>query len=1103
MTGRLLIVLLIFPSCLLAYQEKPVKQLFKKVDAVQSGITFRNNITESEHFNYYMFMHIYMGAGVAVGDFNNDNLPDIYFVSNRESNKLYLNKGGLEFEDITESAGVGGGKGFYTGVTTVDINQDGYLDIYICRSGPETETFQSNLLYINNGDLTFSDRTSSYGLSELVSHSIQSTFFDYDKDGDLDVYIVNTPVNFKLTNQIIHVDSMYNTPAYKNYGGNDKLYRNNGNNTFTDVSEEAGIKQDAFFGLNVLTSDLNGDGWEDIFVSNDFSGPDFCYINNQDGTFSESNRKVFAHTATFSMGGDIGDINNDGHQDLIVLDMLPADYKRSKTSMTMVPRELMTEMIESGYHKQYMHNMVQLNTGKRGEETDHLFREIGYYSGLAKTDWSWSCLIADFDLDGFNDVHITNGILRDVTNSDARLSQINYFNELKSKKDVTAKEIMKARELFPSVKLNNFLFKNNGDLTFGDISEGNVGPPSFSNGSAMADFDNDGDLDYVCNNVNEQAFLFENLASETNNYLKVELIGSENNKRGIGSKISLSVNDQTQIKYQYVTKGYFSASDDKIIFGLGREKKIDKVEIQWPDGKTQSLKNVKANSKIKLNYKDASFPHGQLKHEPRALLEKTNLLGNYRHKEIPYDDFKHQLLLPHKLSALGPGLAKGDVNGDGLEDVFIAGAAGFESRIFIQKSNGEFEVSNQQGLKSSVNNEDIAACFFDADNDGDLDLYVASGSYEFADGSDELKDRLYFNDGTGEFIEKEAVLPEIKTSTATVISFDLEGDGDLDLFVGGRTIQGEYPYAPKSYLLRNDNGKFEDVTQKIAPDLRRPGMITDGLHIDYDGDSDQDLILVGEWMPVILVENSGGAQLNIISLPETDGWWNCIEPMDYDNDGDIDYLIGNLGLNYKYSAKTDKPFHVYADDLDGQGVIDIVLAKEIQEELFPVRGKMCSSEQMPFIETKYATFTEFAEANIEDIYGIVLKEAIHLKAHRFETSVLLNHGEGSFTIEPLDKLAQLSPVNDFIIEDFDHDGNQDILLAGNLIDSEVETTPGDSGIGLMMLGTGDGTFTPQNHITSGFFEAGNVKRMIKIKIGKKNAVIVANNNSIISTYLIN
>ncbi len=1084
------------------------EQFFRPITAEHSKLFFQNNVEETLNFNYYSFIHMYMGAGVATGDFDNNGLPDIFFTSNRGDNRLFLNKGDFQFEDITTEAGVKGSREFYTGVTTVDINNDGWLDIYVSCSGPQYDTFQQNLLYINNGDMTFTESAIAYGLSEYDSHSIQANFFDYDKDGDLDVYIVNTPVDFSLTDKIIPIDELYANHSLKKYGGSDKLYRNNGDFTFTDVSSEVGIKPDIFFGLTSTIADFNEDGWMDIFVSNDFTGPDFLYINNQDGTFSEKAKQYFQHTSNYSMGADVGDVNNDGLQDLFVLDMLPEDYKRSKTSMTMMPREVMYQMVNSGYHWQYMHNVLQINNGAF-EADQPMFKDLSYFSGIENTDWSWSCLIADFDLDGLNDIHVTNGILRDVTNVDAKLKNIAYHKKLQeSNNKGNQEQLEKSRSFFPSVRLSNYLFKNNGDLTFKDVSSiENVGTPSFSNGSAYADFDNDGDLDLVCNNVNDNAFLFENIAEQTkNNYLKIRCQGPAKNPFGFGAKVKITLKGSTQVKELHTTRGYFSASEPMVHFGLGKVKKIDKLEITWPDGKHQELKNVKTSQNLILDYKNAQFTNHKSPNNITLLKEiRETLLEPFHHVEIQYDDFKDQLLLPHKLSSTGPCLTKGDFNNDGLQDFFVGGASFFSGVIYVQQKSGSFIPSEQPDIEQDKQSEDSAALAFDANGDGHTDLYVVSGSYEKDNDNDDLLDRLYINDGKGVLIRTKEALPPIKNYGSTAVAIDFDRDGDQDIFVGGRVEKGKYPYASPSFILSNDGtGSFTDVTSKVLTNNGALGMVTDALASDFDQDGDKDLIVVGEWMPLTFLENDNGRFLNKtehLGFSKTSGWWNTIVGEDIDNDGDLDYVVGNLGLNYKFHASKEKPFHVYGSDFDKTGTVDIVLAKDIDNQLFPVRGKMCSSEQMPFIKEKFKSFNSFAEANLVDIYGASpLNEALHIEAQEFRSVIVLNKGKNRFTVQPLPQEAQYSVVNGIVCHDFDKDGHKDLLLGGNRFEAEVETSRADAGIGLLLKGNGRGRFSPVSISESGFFIPGNIKSMLMVPTATENLILVGENNAFLKIY---
>ncbi len=1082
-------------------------ELFHIVDVEHSNVSFQNNVEESLEFNYYQFMHIYMGAGVATGDFNNDGLPDIFFTSNMGSNKLYLNLGDFKFKDITDNAKVAGEGGFYTGVTTADVNNDGWLDIYVSCSGPEDRFFQKNLLFINNKDLTFTESSLNYGLSEYKNHSIQANFFDYDKDGDLDIYIVNTPVKFSLANQVTNVKDIYANAANKFYGGADKLFRNNGDLTFTDVSEEAGIKPDIFFGLNAIVADFNEDGWMDVFVSNDFAGPDFLYMNNKNGTFSEKAKEYFGHTTNYSMGADVGDINNDGHQDIFVLDMLPEDYKRSKTSMTMMPRDVMYDMVDSGYHWQYMHNALQVHNGTNGDNGP-LFRDLGYFSGLENTDWSWSCLIADFNNDSFNDLHITNGIQRDVTNIDARKKDSEFFNTIKKNNSKASTELLKkSRSFYPSVKLNNYLFLNKGNFNFKDVStKENIGNPSFSNGSSYADFDNDGDLDLVCNNVNDNAFIFRNISEKRkNNYLKIVCKGSVTNPFGYDTKVKIVTGNTVQKKELHTTRGYFSASEPIIHFGLGKTTVIDKIEVTWSDGKSQVLKSVRANKTLQLNYNDASLIKGTLEGEKTVFkIEDTILSKTVQCTDTPYDDFKDQLLLPHKLSSSGPCLAKGDFNNDGLEDFYVGGAAGFSGSLYLQQSSGKFILDVTLDFDKDKYCEDTAAMVFDANGDGYSDLYVASGSYEMDNNSEYLNDRLYINDGKGNFKKISNALPKLYNYATCVISLDYDSDGDLDIFIGNGAKKGKYPYSTPSYLLQNEGGVFSPVIGNKTEVLKNLGMVKSAIPTDFNNDGHVDIVTVGEWMPITFLENTNGTLKNVTEtygLKHTSGWWNIITESDLDNDGDLDYIVGNLGLNYKFRASKEKPFHVFGNDFDNTGTVDIVLAKDINSELFPVRGKMCSSEQMPFINDKFKTFTAFADANLSDIYGNTsLDDALHLQAYEFK-SVILFKDKNGFTIKPLPAEVQYAVVNDIVCEDFDNDGYKDLLLAGNKYESEVETARGDAGIGVYLKGNKNGNFKSLPVKKSGFFAPGNVKSLLNIKVGEKSLIVVGENNAPLKTFI--
>ncbi len=1065
--------------------------LYELIPAAESGITFTNNLIENDEFNYYTYMHLYSGAGVAAGDINNDGLTDLYFTSTMGENKLYLNKGNLKFEDISTAAGVNDAFGFRTGVTMADVNGDGFLDIYVCKSGfVQDVKRRDNLLYINNGNLTFTEKGQEWGVNDPAT-STQSTFFDYDHDGDLDLYLLNTCTEFRLVGRLMKLEDVHASQDLRKFMSYDKLYRNDGNH-FTEVTKEAGLLSDFGFGLGVLAVDFNKDGWTDIFVANDFSSPEYIYENNGDGTFTEKRNEYFRHTSYYSMGTDAGDFNGDGHLDLFVVDMAPEDYKRSKTSMDMVKPDNFFAMQRFGYNSQYMHNVLQVNNG------NGTFSEISQFSGVNKSDWSWATLFGDYDNDGHKDIFITNGIKRDVNDKD-------YQKKIKNRA-ITENRYLKFedyKDLIPSQKLPNYAFRNNGDYTFTNVAESwGLAIPSFSNGAAFVDLDNDGDLDLVTNNVDAEAFLFENKADKKgNHYLRFQLKGSSS-VNPLNSKISLKDDNGKILHFDeyYTTRGYLSKCEDFVHFGLGTRGVVPLVEVQWPDGKVSTMTNVKADQLVTVEYSTAQIPRSTVSISKPFQYAGDSIAPAFVHQENEYDDFKTQILLPHRMSQYGPSLAVGDVNGDGFEDFFVGGAHQQAGAIYLQNAEGKFNQKNSSALLKDKDFEDVGSLFFDADGDGDLDLYVVSGGFEFPENSPQYQDRFYTNDGKGNFSRLAKVLPNITAAGSCVEATDFDGDGDLDLFVGGRVVPNKYPFPARSYLLRNDGGTFSDATQELGPDVAEIGMVTSALWTDFNQDGNVDLMVVGEWTNVEFFENQNGklayATPNY-GMDQTRGWWNHVSEADVDGDGDTDYVLGNLGLNYKFHASEDKPFHVYCSDFDSDGVQDVVLAKKVNDDFKPIRGRTCSSTQMPFIKDKFTTFGSYADASITDIYGEEkLNAALHYEAKLFESVWLKNNGNGKFEIVHLPSEAQFFPINGAIFEDFNRDGKADLLLVGNNYSAEVETSRADAGNGLLLLGDGTGALEPLSVLESGMFTPGDVKDLKLIKLANgNNAVLIANNNA--------
>lgn len=1062
--------------------------LFTSMPASETGLDFVNTLEETLESNYYQYMYTYIGGGVAVGDLNNDGLDDVYFTSNSSGDKLFLNQGDLKFKDITEQAGIKYLPGFNTGVTMADVNADGFLDIYVSRGGWKAENGKfKNLLYINNGDLTFTEKAEELGLAD-ANRTIQATFFDYDKDNDLDVYVSNTP-DITSRTQVLDLDKVQSDPKTLELLGSDRLYQNDGSGHFIDVSKKAGLLYDIGFGLNPQVGDLNNDGWPDVYVCNDFNVPDLAYLNNGDGTFTESRDKLFKHMSFNSMGSDMADVDNDGLMDLMTLDMNPQDYVRSKTTMAMTSIDQFELMVEKGYHYQYMHNMLQLNNG------NGTFSEIGNMSGIANTDWSWALLSADFDLDGFNDVFVTNGVYRDVIDRDKN-NEILATLRANGRKP-TAEDFLKFAQMLPQQKLNNFFFRNKGNRTFEDVSEKWVDPvATFSNGAAYADFDNDGDLDIVINNINDKATFLKNgtIESQGKNFLKLNLVKAGNNTFGLGTIVNLYLHDGTmQTRQVTPTRGFLSAVPNTLYFGLDENNSVDKMVVIWPDGKVQELGGIKGNQTLKIDYELATDSPNKDKDYGKPIFEK--IASDFKHSDPYFNDYDLQVLLPHKLSQLGPALAVADVNGDGLDDVFVGGGRGEAGQLLLGNA-GDLKKKIMVAFEKDKLFEDIGATFFDADNDGDKDLYVVSGSYEFYKDLKPLQDRLYLNDGEGTFTNSNN-LPEMLTSGSIVIANDYDKDGDMDLFVGGRLVPGRYPYPAVSYLLINDKGKFSIETSTLAPELESIGMVTDAKWADIDQDGEMDLILTGEWMGIEVFLNRGNKlerTEEYKTLLTSKGWWNRILVTDIDGDGDQDIVAGNLGLNSKFHASEEEPFQIYTSDFDFNGIEDVILAKEYNGKEVPVRGKSCMTQQLPHLAQKIPTYTDFANKDLKGIVGKGLESALHYSATELRSGIFVNNGATGFSFQPFSYEVQQSPINSILYDDFDGDGSKDLLMAGNNYQSEVETTRADAGVGVFLKGKGMGEFKFVPSKNTGFFADKDVRNMVAVKADPYQLIFIANNN---------
>ncbi|WP_237561766.1 VCBS repeat-containing protein [Flagellimonas algicola] len=1066
-------------------------KLFTQVSHNDSGIDFVNKLEETVESNYYKYMYTYIGGGVVAGDLNNDGYVDLYFTSNSFKDKLYLNKGNFKFVDITQQAGIDLNDGFNTGVTMADVNNDGLLDIYVCRGGWRDEGNKfANLLYINNGDETFTEKAEEFGLADN-NRSIQAVFFDYDKDNDLDVYVSNTP-DITGRTQILDLEKIQKDPKTLQLKGSDRLYNNDGTGHFTDVSEKAGLQFDIGFGLNPQVGDLNNDGWLDIYVCNDFNVPDLAYINNGDGTFLESRDQLFKHMSFNSMGSDMADIDNDGLIDLMTLDMNPEDYIRSKTTMAMTSIADFEQMVKKGYHHQYMHNMLHMNNG------NSTFSEISKMAGMADTDWSWSILSADFDLDGFNDIFITNGVYRDVMDRDKLAETLDILQT--NQRKTTDEDFLQFAKMLPQQKLNNYFFRNKSDNTFEDTSDiWTETKPTFSNGALYADLDNDGDLDIVVNNINDKATMLRNnaRAADGRNFLSLKFTGPKTNPFGIGVSASLFFKDGTrQVRQLINTRGFLSAVPNDLHFGLGDILSIKKMEITWPDGKTQIFEEVDANQQLRIDYGSASDKSPTK--EEKTLPLFVDVKSDFGHSDPYYNDYDLQILLPHKLSQTGPALATGDVNNDGLDDIYLGGGHNQKGQLLLGTKSQGFKEIPIAAFTGDSASEDVGATFFDADGDGDQDLYVVSGSYEFQETPRLLIDRLYINEGAGQFIKSEGLIPEIGLAGSVVVPSDYDKDGDIDLFVGGRTITGKYPYPASSLLLINDNGKFSIANQKLAPELDRVGLVTDAVWSDINEDGKTDLVVTGEWMGILVFMNENNylfKNSSYTNLTNAVGWWNKLLVEDIDNDGDKDIIAGNLGLNYKFHASSEKPFEVYTSDFDSNGSEDIILTKEYAGKQVPIRGKSCMTQQLPHLAQTIQTYTDFANKDLKGILGEGIEAALHYQATEFRSGIFINNGANDFFFKPFENRVQQSPINSILFEDFDGDGKKDLLIAGNNYQSEVETTRADAGIGNFLKGNGQGEFEHISHLLSGFFVDKDVRNMKQLNSADRKFVIVVNNDA--------
>lgn len=1082
------------------YPDVPSGKMFDLLGSKSTGIDFLNAVQFGFMQDNNLYVNYYNGGGVAIINYNNDSLPDLYFTGNIVPDRLYVNEGGMRFRDVSAQAGIPQkNKGWSTGVSTCDINGDGFEDIYVLRS--RWKDTLTNLFYVSNGDGTYTERGQEYGVDCPDCYSMGAVFFDADNDGDLDLYVKNHPTDYVERMRFNNLEKVE-----KGINQSDKFFRNE-KGRFVDVSKNAGINNHGF-GLAVCAADINDDGYMDVYGCNDFAMYDYLYINQKDGTFQDRSHELLGKVSMFSMGVDIGDVNNDGHQDIVTADMrFDHSYLRRSFALGLRRNEF-HNMVTSGYHYQYVKNTLHINSGNNS------FSEIANLAQVDATDWSWGPMFCDFDQDGLKDLYIPNGYYRWLNVDERELYQA--MRDATRRKDSAAYN--KLYKVVSKKKLTavNYIFKNQNGYQFTrEMENWGLNYPTITHGAAIGDLDNDGDMDIVMNNHEVPALICRNNQERfaNNNWVKFSLRGQPQNPEGIGAKIYIWSPLGMQMVQHHTIKGYQSASQNIVHFGLGKDQNIDRLVIVWPDGRTQQLTNLSPNRTYVLNYKNSTPEkftlHSQVS-EPLFTNISQKAKVDFVHAENEYEDFRKEILLPHKLSRYGPGLAVADVNGDGLEDFLVAGAARMPNTLYLQQPNGTFTKAPAQPWENEKNAEILGVLFFDANGDKHPDLYCVSGGNEFKQNDVLLKDFLYINDGKGNFRLAADALPDSRISGSCVTAGDYDHDGDLDLFVGGRVIPASYPLPPQSQILRNDNGRFTDVTADVAPELMQTGLVCAALWTDYDNDSKTDLLIAGEWMPLTVFHNQDGKLVNKTreaGIDHLSGWWNSIAAADVDNDGDVDYIAGNEGLNSRYyQPTTEQPVELYCADFDKNGTNDLLISVYNFGKPYPVKTRLTMTEQVPMLGEKFPLYKQFALATTDQVFGKeALEKALYLKATDFHSGVFINNGNGTFAFQPLPLEAQFSCLYGIVPIDVNLDGNIDLVAHGNFFSNETEVEKQDACIGLTLLGNGTGRFSLMPLRESGFFNNKDGKALALIFLGKEKrpAILGTNNNDAMFAYELN